>query len=122
MHHSAQLKSFCMRRRPVQSCPPEVTGESSVLPAVRAPLDAALQPRSPQDVGCGVLTEFVWLQVNVGVNVFGRGETGTTTDQVCIEQWLHRIASPLQLDVRALCTRDMSCVHPGVAPVLRSVP
>ena len=68
-------------------------GSSTVLPAVCAPLDAALQPCSPQDVGCGVLMEFVWLQVNVGVNVFGRGETGTTTDQVCIECSLHRIAA-----------------------------
>ena len=32
------------------------------------------------------------------------------------------IASLLQLDARALCTRDTACVHPGVAPVLSSAP
>jgi hypothetical protein len=34
----------------------------------------------------------------VGVNAFGRGETGTTTDQVCIMYIMHHTTLMMQLD------------------------
>jgi hypothetical protein len=71
-----------------------------------------------QITGCQVwhfltlLTRFVWLQVNVGVNVFGRGETGTTTDQVFIEYLSHHIAAAARR-CGTVHMRDVLCTSLG---------